>query len=135
MRRQKSTKLMTKLNPTIGAVNVCFPAESEGNGVNHQYHNRSGTPIRFIPVEQVHCGTTGQVGWHGSTSEVFRTKSGKLLCSLTEWSCVDGEADDQTNIVASDEADLMAKLDGINGRAAEQVRAFLAQHTECVPTI
>ena len=86
-------------------------------------------------MECLHYTSTGQVGWHGSTSEVYRTKTGKLLCSLTEWSCVDGESDHQTNILADDPAYLLSKLSELNGTAAEQVRAFLAEKTDCLLTV
>lgn len=126
---------MTSLKPTLNTVSVCFPNECSGNGFNHQYHDKSGTPIRFVPVECLLNSTTGQIGWSGSTWELYKTKTGKLLCSLTEWSCVDGESDNQQNLVANEFSDLFSKLEGIEGTAASRVREFLAEKTEVVPTI
>lgn len=126
---------MTNLKPSLNQVNVCFLNEYTGNGVNHQYHNKVGNPIRFIPVECLLHNTTGQVGWYGSTWEVYKTKTGKLVCSLTEWSCVDGDSDGQTNLVADDEAQLYEKLSGMEGTAASRVREWLAKKSEVVPTI
>ena len=126
---------MTKLDPTIGKVNVVFPSESEGNGVNHQYHHRYGIPIRFIPIETLLDGTTGQVGWHGSTWEVYKTKTGRFVCALCEWSCADGDADHLSVIVAESPKQLFQKLDGVDGTAASRVRGWLAETTECVETI
>ena len=126
---------MTKLEPTLGRVNVVFPRECAGNGVNHQYHTKEGTPIRFVPIECLLIGGTGQIGWHGSTWEVYRTKTGKLLCSLTEWTAVDGESDDQVNLVADDHTTLFASLSEREGTAAARVREWLASVSECVLTI
>lgn len=126
---------MTKLNPTLHQVNVAFPSESTGNGVNHQYHDKRGTPIRFIPIEVILSSTTGQVGWHGSSWELYKTKTGKILCALCEWSCVDGESDGLTVIVANTFSDLFQKVILIEGTAASRVAEFCATETECVPTI
>lgn len=125
---------MTKLNPTLNQINVAFPSKSSGNGLNNQ-HNTSGVPIRFIPVEEIISSSTGQVGWHGSSWEIFKTKTGKLLCALCEWSCVDGESDYLQVIVAGNFKTLFEKVSTIDGTAASRVAEFCATETDCVPTI
>ena len=68
-------------------------------------------PIKFVPVEVV-CEKRGRSGdWHGWSYVLLRTKTGKLLAGIVNWSAVDGEDDVLTCLLGNSEQEIIAQLD------------------------
>jgi hypothetical protein len=125
---------MTTYETDLNCVTVLNQHRSNGNGVNHQYDRSSGSPIRFIPVEKI-AETSGREEWSGSHGIVYRTKTGKLVAVLTDWSCIDGQSDHRTVIVGGNERELFDKLGACEFTQSSELRRNLAEIFEVVETI
>ena len=86
---------MTKFNPELNKLNVVL-------------HN--GIPVRFIPTELIISDSGRSGDWHGWSYEFYRTKTGKLILGIVNWSSVQGESDYLHVIIGSDEKNLYGKL-------------------------
>lgn len=125
---------MTKYEATMNAVNVLTTHRSTGNGVNDQHDYQSGTPIRFIPVSVV-SETDGRREWSGSHGIIYRTKTGKLVVVMTDWSCIDGNSDGRFACSARSEREMFDLLTDCEMTEAPSLCAALARRFEVVPTI
>jgi hypothetical protein len=125
---------MTTYEAKINEINVISRKRVSGNGVNNNFDNNLGAPIRFIPVEVI-SETSSRSQWHGSHGIIYRTKTGKMVAILTNWSLVDGEIDERRAYVASTEAEIFEVLGNSGYKEAQNLRCELAEKFEVVPTI
>ncbi|MFA5187367.1 MAG: hypothetical protein WC551_12890 [Patescibacteria group bacterium] len=86
---------MTKFEANLNEVNVVLCD-------NH--------PIRFIPTEKLIDGSGRSGDWHGWSYRIYRTKTGKLILGVCNWSSVQGETDYLHITVATGEKELYEKL-------------------------
>ena len=87
---------MTKFDPKMNEVNVAL--------VNNH-------PVRFIPVELLVSDSGRSGDWHGWSYEIYRTKTGKIITGICNWSSVQGESDYLHVMVSGNEKELYGQLD------------------------
>jgi hypothetical protein len=125
---------MTTYAAKMNELNILTANRSTGNGVNNQHDTQSGPPIRFIPVEAV-AETSNRHEWTGSHGVIYRTKTGKLVAVLTDYSSIDGHSDSRTVLTGDSEKQLFERLASCEFEEADALRAALASTFEVVPTL
>jgi len=87
---------MTKFDPKMNELNVTL---------------LNGKPIRFIPVELIISDSGRSGDWHGWSYELYKTKTGKMILGIVNWSSVQGESDYLHTMIGSDEKEIYNQLD------------------------
>lgn len=87
---------MTNFNPKMNEVNVVL---------------LNGKPIRFVPVKLLLSDSGRSGDWHGWSFEIYRTKTGKILLGIVNWSSVQGETDYLHTMIGSNEKEIYDQLD------------------------
>lgn len=120
---------------------ILYLVISQG-GIDSEYRNverarrrvqqleREGTFSFIRELELRENGGPIMSGMRGSSWEILESKTGKLVCSLCEWSYVGVYSDVLTIITAQDIKDLFYQLISLEGTASERVREWCVQEEE-----